>query len=73
MVWLSNLRDFYNLFGFVSSETKRIYFDFGVNYLHSGVEWPIKTEFVIENLNIYEMRKQTREHVNLKNDKSRKS
>ena len=25
------------------------------NYLHSHVEWPIKTEFVIENLNIYEM------------------
>ena len=43
------------IFCFVSSETKRIYFDFTVNYLHSEVEWPIKTEFVIENLNIYEM------------------
>ena len=42
-------------FGFVSSETKRIYFDFRVNYLHSEVEWPIKTKFVIKNLNIYEM------------------
>ena len=42
-------------FCFVSSETKPICFDFAVNYLHSEVEWPIKTEFVIENLNIYEM------------------
>ena len=34
------------IFCFVSSETKRIYFDFRVNYLHNEVEWPIKTEFV---------------------------
>ena len=42
---------------FNSSETKRIYFDFKLNYLHSDVEWPIKTVFVIGNLNIYEMQK----------------
>ena len=47
---------------------KRIYFDF--NYLHSEVEWPTKTEFVIENLNIYEMWKRACEHVNLKYRKS---
>ena len=37
-----------------------------MNYLHSEVEWPIKTEFVIGNLNIFEIQKQTCEHVNLK-------
>ena len=37
-----------------------MYFDFRVNYLHNHeVERPIKTEFVIENLNIYEIQKQT--------------
>ena len=46
--------------------SKRIYFDVRVNYLHCEVEWSIKTEFVIENLNIHEMQKQTCEHVNLK-------
>lgn len=34
-----------------------------MNYLQSE---PVKTEFVIANLNIYEMQKQTCEHVNLK-------
>ena len=39
---------------------KYIYFDFRVNYLHNHEdERPIKTEFVIENLNIYEIQKQT--------------
>ena len=39
---------------------KRIYFDFRVNYLYNHeVERPIKKEFVIENLNIYEIQKQT--------------
>lgn len=33
-----------------------------MNYLHSE---PVKTEFVIANVNIYEMQKQTCEHVNL--------
>ena len=28
-----------------------------MNYLHNEVEWPIKTKFVIENLNLYEMQK----------------
>ena len=45
-------------FCFVSSETKRIYLDVTVNNLNSEVKWPIKTEFVIENLNICEMTKQ---------------
>ena len=47
----------------VSSETKRIYFGFkvnslhiGVNYLHIGVNWPIAIEFVIENVNILELK-----------------
>ena len=30
-------------------------FGFSVNYLHSGVKWPIAIEFVIENLNILEL------------------
>ena len=30
------------VFSFVSSETKRVYFGFRVNYLHSGVKWPIE-------------------------------
>ena len=55
---------------FVFSETKRIYFEFRVNYLHSELEWPIETECVIGNLNIYEIQKQTCEHVNLKYSKS---
>ena len=55
---------------FVFSETKRIYFEFRVNYLHSELEWPIETECVIGNLNIYEIQKQTCEHVNLKYFKS---
>ena len=55
---------------FVFSETKRIYFEFRVNYLHSELEWPIKTEFVIGNINICEIEKQTCEHVNLKYCKS---
>ena len=42
-------------FCFVSSETKRIYFGFRVNYLHNGVNWPIALEFVIENVNILEL------------------
>ena len=33
-------------------EMKRTYFEFRVNYLHSEVKWLIKTNFVIENLNI---------------------
>ena len=37
---------------FVSSETKRISFDFRVDYLHNEVEWPIKTGLVIKDLNI---------------------
>ena len=44
---------------FASFPEKRIYFDFRVNYLHNEVERPIKTEFVIENQNIYEMQKHT--------------
>ena len=36
----------------------------------SLVGWPIKTEFVIENLNIYEMQKQTCERENQNNRKS---
>ena len=55
---------------FCFSETKRIYFEFRVNYLHSELEWPIETECVIGNLNIYEIQKQTCEHVNLKYSKS---
>ena len=50
---LINLLGF--LFHFLRNETYRMYFDFRVNYLNSKVVWPIKTEFVIENLNIYEM------------------
>ena len=49
-------------FCFVSSETKRNYFGFrvnylhsGVNYLHNGINWPIAIEFVIENVNILEL------------------
>ena len=53
-------------FAIVSSETKRIYFDFRVNNSHSAVQWPIKIEFVTKNLNIIEMRKQTCEHMKLK-------
>ena len=34
-----------------------------VNYLHSGVKWPIEIEFVIENVNIVEVEKQTCEHT----------
>ena len=45
--------------------TKLICFDFRVNYLHNAVQWLIKTEFVIEKLNTYDMQKQTCEHVNL--------
>ena len=45
-------------------------FEFRVNYLHSELEWPIETECVIGNLNIYEIQKQTCEHVNLKYSKS---
>ena len=36
-------------FCFVSPETKRVYFDFSVNYLHSEVEWPIKTIIMLTN------------------------
>ena len=33
-----------------------MYFDFRVNYLHNHeLERPMKTEFVIENLNIYQI------------------
>ena len=55
---------------FVSFPEKRTYFDFRVNYLDSEVEWPIKTEFVIENVNLYEKQKQTCEPVNLNYCKS---
>ena len=55
---------FFFCFCFVSSETKRIYFNFRVNYLHSEIECPIKTEFVIGNLNVCEKQKKTCEHVN---------
>ena len=51
------------LFRFLRNETKRISFDFRVNYLHSEVEWPIKKEFVIESLNINVMQKQTCEYL----------
>ena len=47
---------------FVSSGTKRICFGFRVNYLHSGVNWPIAIEFVIENDNP-RAGKQTCEHT----------
>ena len=40
-----------------------MYFGFRVNYLHSGVKWPIEIEFVIENVNIVEVEKQTCEHT----------
>ena len=36
---------------FVSFPQKRMYFGFWVNYLHSGVNWLIAIEFVIENVN----------------------
>ena len=45
-------------------------FYFRVNYFHNEVEWPIKTGFVIKILNIYEMQKQSCEHVKLHNRKS---
>ena len=47
-------------FCFVSSETKRIYFGLRVNYLHSGVKWPIE---IVCNVNILEVEKQTCEHT----------
>ena len=37
-----------------------------MNYIHNEAGWPIKTKSLVENLNIYEMQKQTCEHVNLK-------
>ena len=45
-------------------------FNFRVNYLLNKVEWTIKTDFVIENLNIYDMQKQTCEYENLNYRKS---
>ena len=56
------------MFCFLRNET--YLFEFRVNYLHSELEWPIETECVIGNLNIYEIQKQTCEHVNLKYSKS---
>ena len=41
---------------FVSFLQKRnVSIEFRVSYLHSEVEWSIKTEFVTENLYIYEL------------------
>ena len=37
-----------------------------MNDIHNEAVWPIKTKSLVENLNIYEMQKQTCEHVNLK-------
>ena len=58
------------IFLFPQKRNVSFYFDLRVNYLYNEVEWPIKTEFAIENLNIYKMQKQTFEHVNLNNRKS---
>ena len=48
------------MFHFLRNESILAY---GVNYLHSGVKWPIEIEFVIGNVNIFELEKQTCEHT----------